>query len=210
MTGMSARRVRPVAPHGADAVSAAPRRADAERNIATILVTATEQLANRPGVSMAEVARAAGVGRVTLYSHFPSRADLVDAVVGRVITEADAALTAARLDDLPPEEALRQLLATSWQVLDRFNRLRVVAQAELGEARLRAHHDHGFGHLERLITRGQEEHVFRDDLPLSWLVTVFYALMHAAGDQVEAGEVSAAEVPELLAESLLPLLRAAS
>lgn len=209
MSGMSAPRVRPEAPHGADG-SPTPRRADAERNIATILSTATEQLANRPGVSMAEVARAAGVGRVTLYSHFPSRADLVDAVVGRVIAEAEAALTTARLDDLPPEEALRQMLATSWRVLDRFNRLRVVAQAELGEARLRAHHDHGFGHLERLITRGQEAHAFRDDLPLSWLVSVFYALMHAAGDQVEAGEVSAADVPGLLADSLLPMLQARS
>jgi AcrR family transcriptional regulator len=177
------------------------------RSIATILSTATDLLASRPDVSMTEIARSAGVGRVTLYSHFPSRTELVDAVVTRVITEADEALAAAGLDDLPPEDAVRQLVATSWQVLDRFNRIRLAARPELGEGGLRERHDHAFAHVERLVTRGRQEGLFRADLPLPWVVTVFYALLHAAADEVVAGRVDAADVPDLLTDTILPMLR---
>lgn len=178
------------------------------RNIANILGAATELLAERPDVSMNEIARGAGVGRVTLYSHFPSRADLVEAVVTKAITETDEALAAAGLDDLAPEAALRKLLSTSWRILDRVNRVRLAARPELGEERLRERHDPAFTHVERLITRGQQEGAFRTDLPLGWVVTVSYALMHAAADQVVAGQVTAADVPDLVADTLLPMLRA--
>ena len=203
MSAMPARDVEPGAPG-----PSSPRRADAERNIATILRTAADLLAADPGVSMVGIAKAAGVGRVTLYSHFASRAALVEAVAARVIAEADVALASADLDTMAPEDAVRELLRTSWQVLDRFNRLRVAAQAEIGEPRLRALHDHGSTHLERLIVRGQESGTFRTDLALPWLVTVFYSLMHAAADRVAAGSLSASDVPDLLADTILPLLRA--
>jgi hypothetical protein len=38
-------------------------------------------------------------------------------------------------------------------------------------------------------------------------VTVFYALMHAAADQVVAGQVAAENVPDLLADTILAMLR---
>jgi len=206
MAVMSSRQAGPRGVRGSDAPSA-PRRADAERNIATILRTATDLLASRPSVSMADVARAAGVGRVTLYSHFPSRADLVDAVVSRALEETEHAITAENLDDLGPEEAVRQLLATSWAVLDRFNRIRRVAQQELGEQTLRARHDVALGRLEELIARGQHDGRFRSDLPMEWLVSAFYALMHAAADRVDSGHLESGEAPVLLTESVLSLLR---
>src|SRR3954471_24551140 len=56
------------------------RRADAERNIASITDAALEALASDPDVSMAEIARRAGVVRATIYMHFPTRAALLDAV----------------------------------------------------------------------------------------------------------------------------------
>ncbi len=56
------------------------KRADAQRNIAAILDAATECLSRNPAASTSEIAKAAGVGRVTLYGHFPSRPELVDAV----------------------------------------------------------------------------------------------------------------------------------
>lgn len=187
---------------------AAPRRADAARNIAAILRAATELLASRPDVSMAEVARSAGVGRVTLYSHFSSRAELVDAVITQVMAETHDALEGAALDELSPEDALRRLVATSWQIVERFNRLRIVAGAELGESRLRDHHDRALAHVERLVLRGRRAGAFRTDLPVEWTVTACYALMHAAAEEVATGRLQAAEVPDVLAESILPMLRA--
>jgi AcrR family transcriptional regulator len=55
---------------------AAPRaqRADARRNIAAILEAATDCLARDPEMSIAGIAAAAGVGRITLYGHFKTRA----------------------------------------------------------------------------------------------------------------------------------------
>ncbi|MCW2889569.1 MAG: TetR family transcriptional regulator [Streptosporangiaceae bacterium] len=69
-------------------------------------------------VSMADVARAAGLGRVTVYAHFPSRADLVEALVQRAIAEAEQALDArlATLGDQPADQALADLIGSTWTV----------------------------------------------------------------------------------------------
>src|ERR1700731_535694 len=50
------------------------RRADARRNIASILDAAQDCLSRDPTASIADIAQAAGVGRVTLYGHFGTRA----------------------------------------------------------------------------------------------------------------------------------------
>lgn len=77
-----------------DARNPAPRaqRADARRNVAAILDAATDCLTNDPEVSVADIATAAGVGRITLYGHFKTRAELVDAVLTRTIEQADEVL----------------------------------------------------------------------------------------------------------------------
>ena len=50
------------------------RRADAQRNVQRILDAAVACLAERPNATMADIAKVAGLGRVTLYGHFSSRA----------------------------------------------------------------------------------------------------------------------------------------
>lgn len=186
------------------------RRADAERNIAAILVAAAELFGNGDSPSMGEVAAAAGVRRATLYAHFPSREELIDTVVARAMVHADEVLTALRLDDYPPEDAVALLVRDSWAVLDRYRRLRLAALDEIGEERLRRHHDGTLGHIERLIRRGQDDGLFRADLPLDWLVTTFYAVLHAAADDVDAGRRPSADTPELLVTTLLSVFRAAA
>lgn len=55
-------------------------RADAERNRARVLDAARALFAERGGeVQIPEIARAAGVGVGTVYRHFPTRQDLVEA-----------------------------------------------------------------------------------------------------------------------------------
>jgi AcrR family transcriptional regulator len=74
-------------------VVAPPKRADAQRNREKILVAARAAFADPEAeVSMAEVARRAGVGMATLYRNFPGRRDLLEALYA---DEVDAVCAAA-------------------------------------------------------------------------------------------------------------------
>src|ERR1700744_4896534 len=71
----------------------ATKRADAARNRDTILAAARTAFADpRAEVSMAEVARRAGVGMATLYRNFPGRRELLEALFA---DEVDAICAAA-------------------------------------------------------------------------------------------------------------------
>lgn len=189
---------------------AARRRADAERNIAAIITAAGDLFGRGQSPSMGEVASAAGVRRATLYGHFPSREELLDAVITHAITHADETLTALALDRDPADVALERLVRTSWPILDRYRRLRTAALAELGPERLRSHHDRTLHHVERLVRRGQDDGLFRTDLPLDWLLATFYAVLHTAADEADAGRVSPSDAPDLLATTVFSLLAARS
>lgn len=70
-----------------------PLRGDARRNRESLLVAARELFAERGvDVAMADIARRAGVSNGTLYNHFSTRADLIEAVfVDRLATMIDLA-----------------------------------------------------------------------------------------------------------------------
>lgn len=195
-----------------DSTAAAPgadpprRRSDAERNHASIVDAALRLFAERPEATMAEVAAAAGVGRVTLYAHFPSRQALIEAVVDRAVAET----ATVAIGDLPPEATaggtVGMLVRRSWRSLHRFGRLSALAQRELGADRLRARHGPVLDAVGVLVARGQADGSLRSDLPGSWLVTTVYSLIHAAADEVDAGRLAAEDAAEVLEATLVPAL----
>ena len=195
--------------HSGGASEAAPprRRADARRSVDAILAAAGELLSRGVVPSMTEVAAAAGVGRVTLYAHFASREALLDGVVSQAITTTDAALTALGLEDVEVDAALDSLVRTSWPVLNRYRALRAVAAGELGPHGLRERHDRVAHHVLGLLARGQADGSFRTDLPLAWLVAMFFATLHAAADEVTAGRLDATAAPDVLVATLRAVLR---
>lgn len=80
-------------------------RADARRNRALILAAAQRVLAERgTAVSLAEVARRAGVGAGTVHRHFPTKTDLLEAVMHQRVDRL-ATLAADRLTDPDPGAA---------------------------------------------------------------------------------------------------------
>lgn len=180
----------------------APKRADAQRSIAAILDAATESLSRNPEASVSEIAKLAGVGRVTLYGHFPSRADLVDAAFAHAIEAGHDALEAVDLTG-DPREALGRLVESSWHLVDRFRSLLLAAQSVLPPGRIRALHAEPMDRVQRLIERGQAEGVFRDDLPVSWLVATTHAVMHNAADEINAGRLTTDQAAPVITATLL-------
>lgn len=86
--------------------SARPLRADAARNRQRVLDAATAAFDEQgTDASLEDVAKAAGVGVGTLYRHFPTRLDLIEAVY-RSNVEAFAAQADELLGRLPAGEAL--------------------------------------------------------------------------------------------------------
>jgi TetR/AcrR family transcriptional regulator, mexCD-oprJ operon repressor len=178
------------------------QRADARRNVAAILDAATDCLARDPEVSIADIAAAAGVGRITLYGHFKTRADLVDAVVSHTIAHADAILTATDTGG-DPADALARLVASSWQIVHQFRNILMAAQRELATERIRGVHDPILRRVRSLIERGQEAGIFRTDLPGPWMITTCFSLMHAAAEDATAGRLTADDAPGLITATLL-------
>lgn len=179
------------------------RRADAERSIEKIMDAAFTCLQTDGDLSMSAVARVADLSRVTIHAHFPTREDLVAAVVHRTVSIASALLTEAALDEGPAPEALARLLRSSWGVLSRYRSLHAVASSVLSPARLQDQHEPLVGPLLDLISRGQAEGDFRADLPQDWLLATILNLMHLAAEQVQAGQLEPQQAGDVATATIL-------
>lgn len=182
------------------------RRADAERTITAILDAALTSFASSPDATVTEIAKTAGVGRVTVYGHFDSLPAIADALLVRSLAEADAAFEELDLESGTAPEAVDRLLHAPW-LLGRYQGLLAAATRHLGPEKVRRLHDQVFARIEAVIVRGRKSGEFRNDLPLPWMMASVYALAHAAVGEADAGRVERAEAADLLSRTLLDLLR---
>lgn len=183
------------------------KRADALRNIEAIVAAATRLLAVDPDVSVNEIAKAAGVGRVTLYGHFESRAALINEVVERAIAQTDDALGRVDLDG-DPREVLGRVLEATWHLTHRFGALVVAASQTLPPEEIRRAHEAPAARIRTLLGRGRASGAFRDDVPIEWQVAVIQAILHGASAAVHRGEITSDEAPALVRGTALAAISA--
>jgi len=165
------------------------RQAIAERNVEAILDGAERLLGRREEPNISAVAAEAGVSRPTVYAHFSDRERLLEALVERAVRRAMAAIESAEPERGPAVEALRRLLAASWEELGRHEDIARASAANLGADAMRRAHEPARTAIGELVGRGRHEGAFRTDVPAGWLVTVCLALIHAAAEEVRAGEL---------------------
>lgn len=186
----------------ANEAPAGRRRVDAVRNREAIVAATVRALRADPDASVTQIAQTAGVGRVTLYGHFSTRAELVDAALADVLSRGNHVLEGLDLGG-DPREAFGRLVASSWALLDESRSLWAAAQRELPQGRVRDLHEDFEGRVRRLLERGQHEGAFRDDLPVGWLLASMHALMHGAAEEVAAGRIEPDSAGPLLQATLL-------
>jgi AcrR family transcriptional regulator len=145
--------------------SAPALRADAARNRQRILDAAVEVFAERGlEASTAEIAQRAGVGEATLFRRFPTKDDLVTAIV-QVMLEEAAALAASCLEDEDPWRGVERFLyemaerASEDHVISDSNKERCMASPALAADRGRV-----LDLTAQLVRRAQAAGVLRDDV----------------------------------------------
>ena len=185
----------------------AHQRADAQRNRAAILAATPLALRENPDASVADIAAAAGVGRMTVYGHFRTRAALIEAALTETLERGDAVLSEVSLDG-DPVEAFDRLIASSWSLVDQSRGLLAAAQKELPAARIRELHASAEARMRGLLERGQREHAFRTDLPVTWLLTVTHVVINAAADEIAAGRLVPDHAADLITATLDPAFAA--
>jgi AcrR family transcriptional regulator len=141
----------------------AGRRADAARNIATVLEAGARLLAEDPGASMSAIAAAAGVDRGTVYRHFENRDALVCAIYHATLDAMDNALDGARLEHAPVAVALHRLAEDLITLIRSYpiSPEQMCGDPET-ERRVEAHQ----ARVERFLRRAADEGVIRADLPI--------------------------------------------
>jgi AcrR family transcriptional regulator len=140
-------------------------RADAERNRRRILDAAAQAFSESGlDVGVAEIARRAGVGAGTLFRRFPTKEDLIFAIVEERMLELVAAGRTA-LDEDDPAVALRRFMfaGVEMHVEDQGFYDAVVSRLNK-EERLRDLRDQLVSIAAELLERGQAAGAVRDDL----------------------------------------------
>lgn len=185
--------------------SARPKRADALRNIEAIVDAATRLLAVNPDASVNEIAKEAGVGRITLYGHFESRAALLSEVADRAIARTEHEFASVDLSG-DPRDALGRLLEASWRLTHRFGALVIAASQTLSPEQLRRAHAEPAARVRALVERGRNAGEFRDDVPIDWQLSVVQSVLHGASAAVHRGEIAADEAPVLVRDTVIAAL----
>lgn len=144
---------------------AKPLRADAERNRLHILEAAAAAFADGGlDVPVAEIARRAGVGPGTLFRRFPTKDDLVIAIVEQRIDDICDVVDAALANPDPWAGFVECMeAAVAMQVRDR-GVLEAVGERFFGDPRMHALKERINPKVSALLARAQQAGVVRDDI----------------------------------------------
>jgi AcrR family transcriptional regulator len=165
------------------------RRTDADRNAETVVHAAIELFGRQERPGMADIARAAGVTRQTVYAHFPTRDALLAAVVSRLTELSAQALSEVESARGSAGQALALWLDSAWRILDQYPALSNPALFEGVPADVDAH-EPILGTLRRILNQAQGEGRLVPGQSIQWLTTGVIALGHAAGAEAAAGRMT--------------------
>jgi AcrR family transcriptional regulator len=175
-------------------------RADARRNRRTVLDAAVALLAQRPQATMQEIADASGLGRTTVYRHFPKRQDLIDALFDEVLREAAATMEEAVKDPRSARALLCDIGERIIAIGDRYAFLD--AHPELRERALQGAGAGNADPLANYLTAAQKRGEVRSDLPVAWMLASLRGLTIVAMVERQAGRMTTEEAGSYVGETL--------
>jgi len=151
-------------------------RADARRNHERLVASARELFASAGlEVSVEEITHHAGVGMGTLYRHFPTKEDLIDAVLEDALADFVARAEAA-LAQADPWDGLCRFFEQALTMYAQNRGLKdVVATGEHGRARAAAMRGRIWPLVRQLVERAREQGTLRSDFAAEDVALVLWS-----------------------------------
>ena len=187
MAAMEAQRRRKRSGEDGEAPAVATiRRNDPDATRANIIEVATREFAENglDGARVDEIAEKTRTSKRMIYYYFESKEGLYQAVLEHVYTDIRAREAGLRLDELPPEKALRKLVESTVDYDDAHPHLfRLVSIENINYARylkrsktIRQFNRSATDQLEAILARGYMEGVFRTTVDPTDLHMIISAL----------------------------------
>ena len=158
-------------------------------------------LPDDPNASMATIAERSGLGRTTVYRHFPARNDLLLALFARVIEEARDVTSAVIEEGLPTPDTLRALGPAIITIPDRFRFLHGVR--DLGEEMIAASRVDPNQPVRHFFVAAPAPGEIHTDLPVQFIVSAINGLAIATANDMNEGRLSVEEAGRVLGETMV-------
>ena len=166
----------------------------------TLLDAAITLLSDNPSISFVEIAEAAGVGRASLYRHFPTREDLLREVSIEAIKVMDDAVKHIFWEAKTTQEAfdmtIKSLVPLGHQI-SFLARIEEVNDKKVMKALKRQNDD-----MIQLIKAAQKENLLDPAVNPHWINDVFNGLIVAAWSNIKQNQITNDQASDLVSRSL--------
>jgi AcrR family transcriptional regulator len=180
------------------------QRLDARRNREAVIDAAIRLFAEQEDASVQEIADASGVGRTTVYRHFPTRDDLFAAMFERAVEFSRERTSRALSESRTAEENLMSLASTMIDFGLEFRFL--LSNAAAGKPALKVGRESSQSPVRVYVEAARERGELRSDFPVQWVMSVGQSLMIVALEDLVAGHMDESEAKELLGRTLIAAL----
>lgn len=176
-------------------------RVDAQRNREAVIDAALDLLARNPNASMQTIAERSGVGRTTVYRHFPTRVDLVRALFQRVVDESREVTTRVIDLEAPTADVMRALGPALIGIGLRFKYLQGLRQ--MGDEVITESTFDPDDPVRLFFVAAIARGDIRAELPLQWILSMISSVTTATLLELHAGRLDAQEAGEILGETFV-------
>jgi AcrR family transcriptional regulator len=180
------------------------------------ILDATESLLTRLGyrkMTMDDVAQEAGIGKRTIYVHFPSKEEVALASIDRVVDRLTTRLSELAQGDGPPDQRLRQMLLC--RILFRFDSVQGYSHRLDGlfeslrpayMSRRRRYFEEEASIFTNVLAQGRDEGFFACDDPAAMAHTMLLATNSLLPYSLNAQELGRREEVEINAGRIADLI----
>ena len=175
----------------------------AQRSRRALLDTAIELFLENPHTSLLDVAKHAQVGRATLYRHFGTREELIEALAAESMRVTDEILKPLDDPHRPAIEVLEAGIRALMPIADRFHFILAIwSLASPGEPAYELYQSQ-LDRLAELIERAKREGAINANLSTDWVVMLVDSISQIGWWSIRNGDLDAGQAADQAVISLL-------